>query len=50
MLFNKGPREPEWIRWERWMYYENRRWVGEIEARICVTDSGLLWLMRIKKL
>lgn len=32
------------------MYYEHRRWMGELEARIAVTDSGLFWLMKVKEL
>jgi hypothetical protein len=45
-----GPGEPDWTRLARHFYYERRAALIDLEARICVTDAGLEWLMRVKRI
>lgn len=45
-----GPREPDWVRRARDQYWAREMWRRGVEARICATDSGMSWLMRLKGL
>jgi hypothetical protein len=50
MRSHRGPEEPEGFRLIREAYWERRLWVLQLEGRIQMTDSGLAWLMRVKRI
>jgi hypothetical protein len=44
----RGPGEPPGFAAIRNQYWARRVWLGQLEGRIQMTDSGLAWLMRVK--
>jgi hypothetical protein len=45
-----GPWEPEGFGLIRAEYWLKRAWVDALETRIQMTDAGLAWLMRVKRI
>jgi hypothetical protein len=45
-----GPWEPEGFHHIRDAYWTHRAWVERLETRIQMTDTGLTWLMRVKRI
>lgn len=45
-----GPQEPERTRIARDHYWARRIWLATLEGRIQMTDSGLEWLMRLRRI
>jgi hypothetical protein len=45
-----GPAEPEAFRQVRSAYWERRAWLEHLEGRIQMTDAGLRWLVRVKRI
>lgn len=45
-----GPGEPEAFRLIRAAYWERRAWLEQLEGRIQMTDAGLAWLARVKRI
>jgi hypothetical protein len=43
-------REPAHIAIARHAYYASRDWLEYLETRIMRTDSGLAWLVRVKRI
>jgi hypothetical protein len=50
MTIAAGPIEPAWTRVARENYYARLGWLQALENRICRTDHGLDWLMRVKRI
>lgn len=46
----RGPGEPPEFAALRRAYWKRRAWIEALESRICRTDSGVAWLVRVKRI
>jgi hypothetical protein len=49
-LLSNRNEEPRPIREARIGYWTRRQYLDQLEGRIQMTDSGLAWLMRVKRI
>lgn len=42
--------EHPWLRHARHTYYAHREWHAAIEVRLCMTDPGMAFVYRVKKI